>query len=135
MDEQWQIFPYNSSYFVLRTKESSSIGYLAVAVGTGDVPTPGNTKAITQNYTLCDNSMFWKISPWGDGTFYLSNAQNGTDWHLNVRDNSLISMSSNITAPQDGQRFSFTQLKEAINDPDYSTVMVSLPHLPQNSFC
>lgn len=75
-----------------------------------------------RNVTIADDSMFWSISPWGDGTFYLANAANGTDWHLQVRSNSLLSMSSNITVPQSGQRFSFNEQAPIVNEPGFSTV-------------
>ena len=76
------------------------------------------------NVTNSDASMFWAVSPWGDGTFYLTNAGNGTDWHLNNIQNGLLSMSSNITAPQNAQRFSFDK-QGLINDIAFSSV--SLP--------
>jgi hypothetical protein len=75
-----------------------------------------------RNVTLADNSMFWTITPWGDGTFFLANAANGTDWHLQVKSNSLLSMSSNITAPQSGQRFSFSEQGNIVNRPNLSSV-------------
>lgn len=83
-----------------------------------------------RNVTLSDNSMFWAISPWGDGTFYLTNAANGTEWHLNVKSNSLLSISSNITAPQSGQSFSFNE-QGTINQAGFSSV--SLPSATSTS--
>jgi hypothetical protein len=74
------------------------------------------------NVSFADNSMFWTISPWGDGTFFFANAANGTDWHLQVKSNSLLAMSSNITAPQNGQRFSFNQQGPIVNKPGFSSV-------------
>jgi hypothetical protein len=84
------------------------------------------------NVTLVDNSMFWAISPWGDGTFYLTNAANGTAWHLQDKSNSLMSMNSNITAPQIGQSFSFTE-KGDINSTDFSTVSIPSPSATSTS--
>ncbi|OCL13472.1 hypothetical protein AOQ84DRAFT_108680 [Glonium stellatum] len=122
--QQWQIYPFNSSTYILRTKESGHDGYLCVAVYYNGT-TPGYTVPQVRNYTLTDDSMFWQITPWGDGTFYFTNAANGTAWHLDVLSNTLMSMSSNITAPQDGQRYSFTQLG-AINDKAFSTINTPL---------
>ena len=76
-----------------------------------------------RNSTLSDDSMFWNISPWGDGTFFFTNAANGTAWHLDVKPNSIMVMSSNITAPQDRQRFTFNQLR-IIDDESFSSVVV-----------
>jgi hypothetical protein len=85
---------------------------------------PGNTVGVVRNVTLSDASMFWQISPWQDGTFWLANAANGSAWHLTSKPNSLIAMSSNITAPQNGQRFAFKELGN-IDDERFSSVLVS----------
>ena len=120
--QQWQIYTFNSSTYVLRTKDSGHDGYLGVAV-TYNGTTAGNTVPEMHNHTLSDNSMFWQITPWGDGTFFFTNSANGTAWHLDVLPSALMAMSSNITAPQDSQRYSFTTLG-AINDEAFSTVDV-----------
>ena len=54
---------------------------------------------------------------------FFTNSANGTAWHLDVLPSALMAMSSNITAPQDSQRYSFTTLG-AINDEAFSTVDV-----------
>lgn len=76
-----------------------------------------------RNSTLSDDSMFWNIILWGDGTFFFTNAASGTAWHLDVKPNSIMVMSSNITAPQDRQRFTFNQLR-IIDDESFSSVVV-----------
>jgi hypothetical protein len=55
----------------------------------------------------------------------MTNAANGTDWHLMMKLGSLMAMSSNITEPQNGQSFSFN-LTGTINDARFSGVNVSL---------
>jgi hypothetical protein len=122
-EQLWQIFAFNSSYYVLRTQGSGPEGYMNTGVGSGG-STPGNTVPLTANYLILDDSMFWKISPWGDGTFFFTNAANGTAWNLAIKPNSLMVMTSNISAPQDAQRFSFTQ-QGTIDDVRYSSVLVS----------
>ncbi len=121
--ERWQLFPFNSSTYVLRSQDSGHNGYLAATYSVNET-TPGQTRPEMRNYTLADNSMFWRITPWGDGTFYLTNLANGTAWHLEVNPDTLMAMSSNFTTPQDGGSFSFTQLG-AINDQAFSTINVS----------
>ena len=85
--------------------------------------TLGNTRLLTMNYTISTNSMFWQITPWGDGTFDMTNAENGTAWHMNRKPDGLVNMNSNMTAPQLGQKWSFTQL-EKIDNSLYSSVLV-----------
>jgi hypothetical protein len=71
-----------------------------------------------------DNSLFWQIDPWGNGNFYLRNAANQSEWHLHIKDNGGLSMSSNITKPQESQELSFREM-DKIDDVEYSSVIVS----------
>ncbi|KAG4414319.1 hypothetical protein IFR04_012565 [Cadophora malorum] len=116
----WQLYPFNSTYYALRSKDSGPTGYLTVNFQTQE-DTPGKTVPLMTNASISDNSRFWQIEPWGDGSFFLSNAANGTEWHLEKKPKSLMAMSSNITAPQDGQRFSFKQLGQ-IQNGEFTTV-------------
>ena len=120
----WQLYPFNSTYYVLRSKDSGPTGYLTVNFQALEV-TPGKTVPLMTNASISDDSMFWQIEPWGDGTFFLANAANGTKWHLEKKPNSLMAMSSNTTAPQNGQRFSFKQLGQIQNDK-FTTVVVCI---------
>ncbi|KAK0103075.1 hypothetical protein ONS95_000747 [Cadophora gregata] len=83
-DQQWQIFPYNNTFYVLRTRGSTALGYLGVFFKDME-QTPGKTAPRTRTASLSDDSMFWTIGPWGDGTFWLSNAANGSDWRMTVK--------------------------------------------------
>lgn len=121
-EEHWQIFPFNSSAYILRTKASGSEGYLGVALKQNE-DTPGKSVPIMVSAGEADDSMIWHISPWGDGTFYLANAANGTAWHLTVKSNSLMAMTSNISVQQDAQSFSFLQL-DTIDDASFDSVVV-----------
>jgi len=121
-EQQWQLYPYNSSFYVLRTKASGPDSAMNVFASDTE-STPGGTVPAMHNFALSDDSKFWQISPWGDGTFFLTNAANGTAWHLLVKSNSLMAMSSNITLPQDGQSFSFNALG-IIDDDNFSSLNV-----------
>ena len=126
-DQYWQIFRYNTTLYVLRTMAASDLGYLGVQFNKNEI-TPGKTIPVMRNVSVSDDSMFWKIGPWGDGTFWLSNGANGSEWRLAVKvPYPSLAMSSNITAPQNGQRFSFEQL-DTIDDVAWSSVIVSPGH-------
>ncbi|KAH6711355.1 hypothetical protein BKA61DRAFT_610824 [Leptodontidium sp. MPI-SDFR-AT-0119] len=121
-EQLWQLYPFNSTYYVLRSKSSGPLGYLTVKRAPEE-NTPGRTVPLMTNASLADDSMFWRIEPWGDGTFFFTNAANGSAWHLQLKPNSLMAMSSNITTPpRDGQRFSFKQLGQ-IQNANFSTVV------------
>ncbi|KAG4432098.1 hypothetical protein IFR05_012427 [Cadophora sp. M221] len=121
-EQLWQLYPFNSTYYVLRSKSSGPLGYLTVKRAPEE-NTPGRTVPLMTNASLADDSMFWQVEPWGDGTFFFTNAANGSAWHLQLKPNSLMAMSSNITAPpRDGQRFSFKQLGQ-IQNTNFSTVV------------
>ncbi|KAJ9667018.1 hypothetical protein H2201_002851 [Coniosporium apollinis] len=128
--QQWQIFPTpgNASIYVLRSRSIGPEGYLSTAAGTtsDDGENAGNTVPVMHKYTILDDSVFWIIDTWGDGTFRMSNLENGTEWHLQKNPWGLgtsMSMSSNVTAPQDGQRFRFRELAD-INDVAFSTIQI-----------
>jgi hypothetical protein len=55
----------------------------------------------------------------------MTNAANGTDWHLMVKPGSLMAMRSNITELRDDQSFSFNATG-TINDARFSGVNVRL---------
>ncbi|KAH7330423.1 hypothetical protein BKA65DRAFT_404736 [Rhexocercosporidium sp. MPI-PUGE-AT-0058] len=120
--QQWQMYPFNSTNYVLRTRGSGPFGYLAVTYLATE-PTPGYTVATTKNASIADNSMFWRIGPWGDGTFWLSNEANGTAWRLEAKANQGLAMSSNITSLRPGQRFEFQQLG-TVDNSSFSTLVV-----------
>ena len=122
--ERWQFFPYNSTTYTIRCQDTGPDGYLGTAYSANET-TPGQTRPEMMNYTLTDSSMYWQITPWGDGTFYLINLANGTAWHLEVNPDTLMAMNSNFTKPQDGGSFSFTKLAP-INNSAYSTINVDL---------
>lgn len=124
--QSWQFYPYNSSVYLLRCKDGGPNAYLAAAAGEANADSSavsGNTVPIMANYNVTDDSMFWQVEPWGDGTYYFHNLANGSDWRLNVRDNALMAMDSNITSAQSGEHFTFTSLS-TIGDSRYSTVNV-----------
>jgi LPXTG-motif cell wall-anchored protein len=73
---------------------------------------------------IATNNVFWTFGAWGDGTYFLTNTANGTDWHMNKKDNGIMAMSPNITAPQNGQRYDFKAVGK-IDDARYSSVDVS----------
>ncbi|KAH7125507.1 hypothetical protein B0J11DRAFT_308006 [Dendryphion nanum] len=123
---RWQLFGVNPTTYVLRTQEGGSNAYLGTKSETKE-DTPGRTQALMIRGDLADDSIYWTIQPWGDGTFYLYNIANRTSWHLN-KDSGSATMSSNITAPQNGQRFSLKPIKGAIvSEPSFSIINVPIP--------
>ena len=120
--QQWQLFPFNSTNYVLRSRDSGPQGYLEAKVSINET-TQGVTVPYMRNASTSDNSMFWQVGPWNDGTFYMTNSANGTGWRLNVKSNTLMAMDSDFTPIQDGQRFNFQRLNQ-INDERYSSVIV-----------
>jgi hypothetical protein len=65
-----------------------------------------NTRPMMMRGDIANNSVYWSFNAWGDSTWFLTNAAND-DQHLNRQGNGLLSMSSNITARQNGQRWGF----------------------------
>ncbi|KAF2493326.1 hypothetical protein BU16DRAFT_583444 [Lophium mytilinum] len=119
--QQWQIYPVNSSTtYVLRTKASGpQKGYLGTQLAV-DEKTKGSTWPRMAYYAISDAAMYWHFVPWGDGSFYMTNAANGTDWHLESEGDGHAVMSSDSKA-RNNQAFVFKPLGE-INDAAFSTI-------------
>ncbi|KAJ4356495.1 uncharacterized protein N0V89_004529 [Didymosphaeria variabile] len=123
---QWQFFPLNNNgFYALRSKASGAEGFLGTKYSELE-ETPGKTVPYVVRGNISDDSAFWNVGTWKDGTFFLSNKANKTAYHLTRKKDSLGAMTSNISAddPLPGQHFSFQPLS-AINDNAFSTV--SLP--------
>jgi hypothetical protein len=121
--QRWQWYGVNSTTYVLRCEEAGPDAFLGTKFGKHE-NTPGQTQGLMVRNNISDDSAYWTVSPWGDGTFFLTNGANGTDWHLEKRGSGSIAMSSNITEPRNGQRWSFEAIEE-IGDAKYSTIEVS----------
>jgi len=121
--QRWQWYGINSTTYVLRCEVSGPDAFLGTTYSPSE-ETPGKTRAVMVKGSVTDDSIYWTFSPWEDGTFFMTNKKNGTDWHLEKRYSGSIALSSNVTAPQDGQRWSFEPI-EAINNVNYSTISVS----------
>jgi hypothetical protein len=126
-EQLWQIYPFDSSHYVLRSQGSGPTSFLHSRFVPDLNRLPGDTFPDMKDATLQDDSMLWQISPWNDGTFFMTNKENGTDWHMQVMPDSQMAMSSNITAPQPLQRFSFREVKN-IDDNNFSVLRVC--HVP-----
>ena len=128
---RWQIYPINSTTYVIRSKEGGANAF----VGTHYVPaeeSEGRTRPRMVRGDIADDSVFWQFSAWGDDTWWLTNARNGSEWHLNLKQNGLLTMSNNISAPQNGQRWSFGSIAK-IDDKAYSSVAVRSRSIGGNS--
>ncbi|KAK7544778.1 uncharacterized protein J3D65DRAFT_673499 [Phyllosticta citribraziliensis] len=123
-EQQWQVYPFNSTFFVLRTRASGPDNYLRVmlSVDGEGLPIP---KPRMVNPMLPDVSWLWAMGKWADGSFYLWNAENGTNWHLNttVLPSGHTEMVSLNPQPKQGQAFTFKELGE-INNQTFSTINV-----------
>ncbi|KAK8184544.1 hypothetical protein BC567DRAFT_206598 [Phyllosticta citribraziliensis] len=123
-EQQWQVYPFNSTFFVLRTRASGPDNYLRVmlSVDGEGLPIP---KPRMVNPMLPDVSWLWAMGKWADGSFYLWNAENGTNWHLNttVLPSGHTEMVSLNPQPKQGQAFTFKELGE-INNQTFSTINI-----------
>ncbi|KAL6707238.1 hypothetical protein ACN47E_004226 [Coniothyrium glycines] len=117
---RWQVFQLNETTWTLRCNESGPNRYLAAGYFAAE-DTDGHTRPYLARGDIADASAYWTLSPWGDGTFYMWNAANTSDYRMMKKGSGTMAMSGNITAPQAGQRWQFDKIAE-INDAQYSTV-------------
>jgi hypothetical protein len=79
--QQWQIYPIDSDYFVLRTRDSGQNGFLATQEDVNAKVPSGITAAMVRG-NITDESVYWQIKPWDDGYYYLTNKKDGSGLHL-----------------------------------------------------
>lgn len=124
-NQRWQIWHAANDSYILRSGNSGPWGYMVAIANASDTGSSGaldanrgNTVPAARNYAnIVDNAYLWKINPWGDGSFHFSNAANGTDWHLQKEiGHGGMSLSSNITGNQPGQKFIFNSLEKITRD-------------------
>lgn len=120
--QQWQLFSFNTSHYVLRAANSGPLGFLGL-IPSGDEVTPGKTLPVMRHVDISDISMFWQLNTAIDGTFSLKNAANGTGLLLTAKPGSLIVMDSKLMDEIEPQRFS-VEARGFINDARYSSVNV-----------
>lgn len=70
--------------------------------------------------------MYWTIEPWGDGSFKMWNARNGSDWHMGKKLDNSTEMTSNFAEPHEGQSFIFKPLEGKIGVSAYATLKVCI---------
>lgn len=123
--QRWQIYPVtvnDATAYTFRCKDGGPNAFMGTAYVEAEA-TDGKTRPQMLRGDIVSNNVYWSIGSWGDGTWFLTNAANGTDFQLNRNGNGLLAMSSNITAPQNGQRWGFTTI-DKIDDEKYSNVNV-----------
>jgi LPXTG-motif cell wall-anchored protein len=125
--QKWQIYPLtvnNTIVYALRSKEASSKAFMATSLSNTEAE-EGHTQPSMVRGDVADDSVYWTFGKWGsDESWFLTNAVNGTKYHLNKNSsNTLMNMSPNMTAP-DYQKWSVESIGR-INDKAFSTVSVS----------
>jgi hypothetical protein len=71
---RWQIYPVNDTSVVLRSEEGKPDAFLSTTFSSTE-PADGHTWARLARGNITDSSVYWTISPWGDGTFFMVSAQ------------------------------------------------------------
>lgn len=125
--QRWQILPVtvnDTTAYALRCKDGGENGFMGAGFVANE-ETDGHTRPQMFRGDVADNGVYWTFGSWGDGTWWLSNGANTTSYHLNKKANGLLALSSNISAPQNGQRWNYTPIAR-IDDAKFSSVNVSL---------
>lgn len=120
--QQWQLFPFNTSHYVLHAANSGPFGILGLTLSNHE-DTPGRILPIMRHVDISDLPMFWQLDKLMDGTFSLKNAVNGTALSLTAKPGYLVVMESKLADGVESQRFS-AEARDFINDVRYSTVNV-----------
>jgi hypothetical protein len=122
--QRWQIYPLNATTYVLRNQHGGPNTFLGAFFEPKEIA-EGQTRPRLARGDIADDTVYWTFGRWGDGTYWMSNGANGTDWHFNIATNNAMTMSRDIAAPQNGQRWGFEAVA-VIDDPTFSSVDVRL---------
>ena len=120
---KWQLFPISASTsYLIRPKATGPNVFIGTQYDP-DEETAGNTRPTLFRSDVTDQSIYWVFSSWDDGTYALTNKQNGTDFLLTRLSTGLCAMSAERPSPNAGQHWSILPV-ENIDDPKYSVVAV-----------
>lgn len=123
---RWQIYPINDTNYVIRSKEGGATAFLGTHYVAAE-DTDGHTRPYMVNGTIADDSVLWQFGSWGDDSWWLTNTQNTTSYHLNLKGNGILTMDSNISAAASNrQNWKFGSIAK-IDDKAYSSVAVRYP--------
>jgi hypothetical protein len=88
--QQWQVYTVeNSNYTVMRTKDSGPDGFFSTQFAPS-ATVEGQILAYMARGNITDDSAYWQWTSWKDGTFYVTNKRNTTDWHLSEYQSSTL---------------------------------------------
>jgi hypothetical protein len=120
----WQIFPINSTTYILRTKESGAKGFLNTNFDPKSTDF-GGTVMNMKNSTIDNDGggMLWNVGNWKDGSLWFSNVANGSEVLMSANDKGGVSMMKNTSATE--QSWGVRQ-GDVINDSAFSFVLVRL---------
>jgi hypothetical protein len=121
--QRWQIYPLNATTYVLRNQRGGANAFLGAFFEPKETA-DGQTRPRIVRGDIADATVYWSFGRWGDGTYWLSNAANTTDWHYDVSKTNAMKMSRDIAPPQADQRWNFEAVA-VIDDSTYSTVDVN----------
>lgn len=123
--QKWQIIesPIDSSAFVLREQYTGPGGFLNVENNQTCAYQGDNCHLLICDMgQLPDETSTWYILPWGDGTYYMFNKANGSNYHMDIQENgSYLWMNPNVTGKSGSRQWNFEAL-EPINNSSFSTV-------------
>jgi hypothetical protein len=130
VDQYWQFQPVDTkerkNRFALRNSSAGPSKQLSVCYVPSD-DSNGKTQACMAPSNGLDEQK-WDVSDWGDGVLRFINAQNGTDYWLDVHPGSALFMADEIDTStyQPAQRWVMTSVKN-VNDGAFSTTFTNTP--------
>ncbi|KAK1515105.1 transmembrane alpha-helix domain-containing protein [Colletotrichum costaricense] len=129
----WQFQPANSikGRYLIRSN-ATGVG-LQLSACWDPAETANGHTAVCMRRMTSEDSQLWDILDWGDGTFDLFNAANGSSYIVDRHAGSGVFMSDQIAGSASsnsvdvpGQRW-IIRGDRAVNDPAYSTVFIEGP--------
>lgn len=115
----WQFYPIGGgSQYVLRTQ---ALGPNATMESVSE---PGQSISLQMQAGPITNVSLWSITPWGDGSYYFTNAALGNDSHLDINPPGGVGhvwMNSDTNINNQGQKWRITSIS-SITGTAFATV-------------
>ncbi|TAQ83157.1 hypothetical protein B7494_g8520 [Chlorociboria aeruginascens] len=111
-NQQWQLFPFNSTVYIMRTVDSMTSNAYLTAINSG--PALPQMQPADKG----DNSIFWTLTE-GSGGYVLSSGKLGSAFHLEAVDTATLNVVDGTVGEAD--EWSLTSIG-GINDVTFSSV-------------
>ena len=118
--QRWQFFPRNEEHVYLMRNACLGPDIFLQAYW-DNLSNSAWTTGVHMARASGGDATSWFMQPWGDGFFKIMNVANGSDWEMDIKENTTPFMTSNLTEGRIGQHWYYTSVA-SVTDQGFLTV-------------